>query len=79
MDSAMGETEVEVNLYTSESEIPIEIVKMISRTDYRIVPKQKLEPGFYAFQTQDLLDTQDQVVFDRIPEALRVVFPFEYK
>ncbi|NCG17801.1 MAG: hypothetical protein GWP91_02160 [Rhodobacterales bacterium] len=79
MDGALGEQEVSVNLYTSDVEIPIEINKTVSRTDYTITPSTKLEPGFYAFQTQELLDTQDQEIFDRIPESLRVVFPLEYK
>ena len=79
LSGPLGEQEVEVNLFTGESEVEIEITPMRSPTDYLITTKGDLKPGSYAFQTQNLLDMEDQDAFDRIPEAMRTVFSFEYK
>lgn len=75
----LGETEVSINLHTAEKEVEIEIAAMRSPTDYLITVKGELEPGYYAFQTFHMLDSQDQEAFDRLPPELRNVFPFEYK
>lgn len=79
LSGPLGKQEVDVNLHVSKGEVEIDIEKMRSPTDYLIKSKKPLEPGWYAFQTQDLLDSPDQEAFDRIPEELRQVFPFEYK
>lgn len=71
--------EVTVNLYSSEREVPIEITPMRSPTDYLITTKEPVEPGYYAFQTQDLLDARDSARFNQIPEDLRAVHPFEVR
>jgi len=69
---------VELNLYASDSEIPIEIEPIHSREDYIIKPKAAIEPGYYAFQTQDLLDSNDAQAFAQIPDELKKVYSFEY-
>ena len=69
--------EVKVNLYSSEEHIPVEITPLRSPTDYLITTKEPIEPGYYAFQTQGLVDSQDATVFNQIPEDLRAVHPFE--
>ena len=68
-----------VNLYVDKGKVPIEITPMKSRTDSMVQPTEALEPGIYAFQTQDLLSTGDKDRFDEIPEELRVVFPLEVR
>ena len=75
----LGETEVSINLHTAEKQVEIEIAPMRSPTDYLITVKGELEPGYYAFQTFEMLDSKDQEAFDRLPPELRNVFPFEYK
>ena len=75
----LGNQQVDVNLYTAEKKVEIEITPMRSPTDYLVTAKGDLEPGSYAFQTQNLLDMEDQEAFDRIPAQMRSVFPFEYK
>jgi hypothetical protein len=70
---------VELNLYASDSEIPIEIEPIHSREDYLITPKESLSPGYYAFQTQDLLDSDNAETFSQIPAELRKVYSFEYR
>ena len=70
---------VELNLYVSESEIPIEIEPIHSREDYIIRPKSAIGPGYYAFQTQDLLDSNDAKAFGQIPDELKQVYSFEYR
>ncbi len=79
LSGPLGKQQVDVNLHVAKKEIPLEIVKLRSPTDYLLEPKAELEDGWYAFQTQDLLDNPDQEAFDRIPEQLRQVFPVEYK
>jgi len=75
----LGQEEVEVNLYVSKAEIPVEVAPMRSRNAYMITVTESLEPGWYAFTTQGLLDglTPDQLA--TIPEGLRVAFPFELR
>jgi hypothetical protein len=70
----MGRTTASVQLYVDAGEVPIEIVPLRSRTDYLVVPKEPLQPGGYAFQTQDLLSPGETDRFDELPEELRVVF-----
>jgi hypothetical protein len=72
-------TTVKVGLYTDAGEVPIDITPMKSRTDYRITPKKELERGIYAFQTQHLLDSQDQKRFEQLPDELRKVYPVELR
>lgn len=79
LQGPLATQEVKVNLYSSEEQIPIEITPLRSPTDYLITTKQPIEPGYYAFQTQDLLDSQDATVFNQIPEDLRAVHPFEVR
>ncbi len=68
---------VDINLYVSKKELPIEVKPLRSRTDYLITSTEPLEPGAYAFQTQELLNPKDPARFNQIPEELRVVFAFE--
>lgn len=74
-----GPTEVTVNLYVDAAEVPIEIVPLRSKTDYLVTPTEPLQPGVYAFQTQDLLSPGENDRFEEIPEELRVVFPLEVR
>ena len=70
---------VELNLYTSDGAVDIDIEPIHSREDYLITPKESLTPGYYAFQTQDLLDSDDAEAFAQIPVELRKVYSFEYR
>ncbi len=72
-------TKIKVGLYTDAGEVPVEVERMKSRTDYRIIPKEPLEPGVYAFQTQHLLDSHDPEGFQTLPDELRVVFPLDLR
>lgn len=72
-------TPVKIGLYTDDGEVELEVIRMKSRTDYRLVPKEPLEPGVYAFQTQHLLDSHDPTGFDQLPDELRVVFPIDLR
>ncbi len=70
---------VDVNLWVSAEEIPVDVKPLRSRTDYLLASSAELAPGYYAFQTQELLDPRDTQRFNQIPEELRVVFPFEVR
>lgn len=81
LPSPLGKKQVSVNLYVDAAEVPIELKPLRSKTDYLLQPVEPLEPGFYAFQTQDLLSSDEEAAerFEQIPEELRVVFPFEVR
>ncbi|HHO50869.1 MAG TPA: carboxypeptidase regulatory-like domain-containing protein [Deltaproteobacteria bacterium] len=74
-----GLTEVSVNLYVDAGQIPIERIPLRSRSDYLIEPVGALQPGVYAFQTQDLLSASDGTAFSQLPPELRVVHPFQVR
>lgn len=76
LTAVTGQTAVAVNLYVDDGEVPIDMTPLRSKTDYLVVPKDKLEPGGYAFQTQELLSPGENDRFDEIPEELRLVFAF---
>lgn len=79
LQGPLSTQKVSVNLYSSEREVQLDIRPMRSPTDYLITTKEPVEPGYYAFQTQDLLDSRDTVLFNQIPEGLRAVHPFEIR
>lgn len=79
MQGALGSGEVEVNLWASERAIPVEIDPMRSRHDYLITVEEDLEPGWFAFNTQHLLAPKEPTDIGKVPEALRVAFPFELR
>ena len=72
-------TPVKVGLYVDVGEVPMDLLPMKSRTDYRIVPKEPLEHGVYAFQTQHILESHDPEGFEMLPDELRVVFPVDLR
>jgi hypothetical protein len=74
LQGPMGKTTAAVQLYVDGGEVPIDIVPLRSRTDYLVVPKEPLQPGGYAFQTQELLSPDETDRFDELPDELRVVF-----
>lgn len=72
-------TEVPVNLFVGRGEAPIEITPLNSKDYYAIKSKEKLEPGVYAFESQDLLSPQNEDAWNRIPPKVRTVYPFTVK
>jgi len=77
--SEQSKEAVELNLYTSDGVVGIDIEPIHSREDYLITPKESLTPGDYAFQPQDLLDSDNAEAFAQIPVELRKVYSFEYR
>lgn len=75
----LGTEVVPVNLYTSVEEVELELTPMRSRYDYLLTVEGGLAPGAYAFHTQRLLTPRDAESFSRIPEPMRVAFPFELR
>ena len=73
------ETEVAVNLWVDDGEVPIEIEKLRSKGHYLITSESGLTPGVYVLQSQDLLTPSDSVSWSRIPEPLRTVYPITVK
>ena len=75
----LGETTVKLNLWVSDSTVPFDLTGMETEDDYSIKTREKLEPGVYAFHTQGILSSKDPAVLDKLPEEMRVAFPFEVR
>jgi hypothetical protein len=72
-------TEVPVNLFVADTEVPISIEALKSKGHFVLTTNDKIAPGVYAFESQGLLAPQDADAFNRIPESLRTVYPFTVK
>ncbi len=75
----LGETTVALNLWVSDATIPFDLTGMETDDDYSIKTREKLEPGVYAFHTQGILSSTDPAALDKLPEEMRVAFPFEVR
>ena len=75
----LGETTVKLNLWVSDETVPFDLTGMETDDDYSIKTREKLEPGVYAFHTQGILSSKDPTALDKLPEEMRVAFPFEVR
>ena len=75
----LGETPVKLNLWVSDTTIPFDLTGMETDDDYSLKTREKLEPGLYAFHTQGILSSKDPAALDKLPEEMRVAFPFEVR
>jgi hypothetical protein len=71
---ALGATLVRINLYQPEATVDYQLEPLRSGEDWLIVAE--LEPGFYALQTQKMLQGMTQEQFDQTPVELRRAWPF---
>ena len=72
-------TTAQVSMWTSAEEMDVEVTPLKSRDDF-LISLEGLEKGRYAISTMGLMsDGQSEEDFQRIPEPLRIVFPFEIK
>lgn len=70
----LGAALVRVNLYQPEATLPYELEPLRSGEDWLL--EAQLEPGFYAFQTQKMLQGMSQEQFEQTPIELRRAWPF---
>ena len=75
----LGETPVKLNLWVSDTTVSFDLTGMETDDDYTIKTREKLEPGLYAFHTQGILSSNDPTALDKLPEEMRVAFPFEVR
>ncbi len=75
----LGETTVKLNLWVSDTTVPFDLTGMETDDDYTIKTREKLEPGIYAFHTQGILSSKDPTALDKLPQEMRVAFPFEVR
>lgn len=68
-------TEVPINLYVDDGDVPISIEKLMSKGHFLLETTEPLKPGLYALQSQNLLTPSDEQYWKQIPEALRTVYP----
>jgi len=79
VEGPFGTEEADANLYTAATPVAVELSAMRSRDAYRIVPTETLEPGWYAFHIQNVLDPNQAADLASLPQAQKVAWAFEYK
>lgn len=81
MTGVLGDTDVKVNLWVAKELIEFDLTGLPSDDDddYLIVSRDKLKPGIYAFDTEDVLIARDKDALDKTPKEMRVAYPFEVK
>lgn len=79
LPGALGEQQATVDLWVAAEQIPFDLKGLGSRDDYLVATRNKLEPGVYAFHTQQLLTSIEQGRVDKLPREMQVAFPFEVK
>jgi hypothetical protein len=79
LPGVLGETEVKLNLWIADQIVPFDLEGLETDDDYKLQTREILEPGVYAFHTQNLLTDLDMEGFDKLPEEMRVAFPFEVR
>lgn len=79
LPGVLGETEVKLNLWVSDDTVPFDLTSLETDDDYIIKTRAALESGVYAFHTQGILTSKDPQALDKLPEEMRVAFPFEVR
>ena len=79
LPGVLGETEVKLNIWVSDETIPFDLTGLETNDDYSINTRAPLQPGVYAFHTQGILTSKDPQALDKLPEEMRVAFPFEVR
>lgn len=75
----LGETDVKINLWVADERTEFDIEGLPSESDYLLTSRDKLKPGIYAFHTEGSLTASDKDALDKMPEELKVAYPFEVK
>ena len=79
LPGVLGETEVKLNLWVADHAVAFDLEGLETDDDYKLQTREALEAGVYAFHTQNLLTDLDMEGFDKLPEEMRVAFPFEVR
>lgn len=78
--TSITSTDVKLDLYVSDTRVPLEISRLKSRNDYLLQSTGPLDrQSVYALTTNRLLDPVDDESFQRIAPALRLAFPVELR
>ncbi|MCB9746167.1 MAG: hypothetical protein H6741_00840 [Alphaproteobacteria bacterium] len=75
----LGEETVETQLWVADGDIEYDVKGLQSQDNYLLIVHKGLEPGFYAFHAQNVLDSRSADVLDKLPKELKVAFTFEVK
>ncbi|MCB9764161.1 MAG: carboxypeptidase regulatory-like domain-containing protein [Alphaproteobacteria bacterium] len=79
VQGVLGAETVDLNLWVADGDVKFDVKGLQSKDDYLLEVEGDLEPGFYAFHAQNVLDSRNADVLDKLPKELKVVFPFEVK
>ena len=77
--SVLGDVEIDLDLWVADGEIEYDVKGMQSREHYLMTTSVALEAGVYAFYAQDILSDSGTQTVDKLPEEMRVIYPFEVK
>jgi len=74
-----GDVEVDLNLWVADTDANFEVKGLTAEDVYLLTTEKALPAGMYAFHAQNILNATSAVALERLPEELRVVYPFEVK
>ena len=75
----LGDVDVRLELWAPKKDVPFNEKRMQNKENYLLLTKGELAPGVYAFHAQGVMDATSNRPLDRLPEELRVVYPFEVR
>ncbi len=75
----LGVATVKLSLYVADEDEDFEFKGLQSQDEYLIVSAETLEPGIYAFHAQRILYSTEGDALQKLPDSMRVAFPFEVK
>ncbi len=75
----LGDTEVEVELWSAKRDIDYKVKSMDAPDNYLVVTGFNLDAGVYAFHSQGILDAKANDALEKLPEEMRVVYAFEVR
>jgi len=74
-----GDIEVDLNLWVADTDYDYEVKGLTAEDVYLLTTEKPLPAGMYAFHAQNIMNATSAVELERLPEELRVVYPFEVK
>ena len=77
--SLTGPKEVDIDLWVPDTQAAFDIRKLGANDHFLIELREELQPGVYAFHSQDVLSDEANINTKDLPKELLMGFPFEVK
>jgi hypothetical protein len=75
----LGQTQVTLNLWIADEGVAFDLTGLETDDDYILKVREPLSSGVYAFHTQGMLTSKDTAALDKLPDEMRIAFPFEVR